>query len=559
MQRAWLREFNSLGLQLRPQAAKQVTNFLQTCDDPHRMCEALVEHTKNYLRSKQGMVAAVIDKDTIDTVISCMYDAAKEAGEAGGGAPQDDAVRIETLHLGDGVYVHDAMTDIRPFDFRRATKEWVPSKEKPSLFPGVDAKAKLYADRYHLLLQRILLEGKLVPEAEFTASGGLLMPGQRILTPVESLVGNPGTKLTFGLLTRLHDDNIRSWTIEDLHKVYPVELKIKDSDHLLTDGSFVLAEGELIDDRFHITGLDVPAAVPRSLTREKDNIPPQAFGGDLSEEQLKTLSAHEASNPDGMYVVLSEVHLDNVRVMDKLDDMFRGYEDYAPPVAYIFMGSFCSSKFVPTAEGVRAYRDGFERLKFMMKGLTNHAQQGTRFVFIPGPNDPGPATLPRTPLPKYLTSDLQDEVPGVTMASNPCRLRHFSREMVFFRHDVLRLLRRHEVVPLRDPETSLAPSPQHVRNEMVRFLLDQAHLVPLPLVESNILWSYDHTLRLYPLPHAVFVGGNGRPFDCKYQESQFCSVGPFCSLGPESRGASFYAFHPVKEELETCDVPDRAG
>ena len=29
---------------IKPQAAKQVTNFLQTCDDPHRMCEALVDN-----------------------------------------------------------------------------------------------------------------------------------------------------------------------------------------------------------------------------------------------------------------------------------------------------------------------------------------------------------------------------------------------------------------------------------------------------------------------------------------------------------------------------------
>merc|ERR1711933_705145 len=115
--------------------------------------------------------------------------------------------------------------------------------------------------------------------------------------------------------------------------------------------------------------------------------------------------------------------------------------------------------------------------KFMMKSLSNHVQNGTRFVFIPGPQDPGAQTLPRMPLTNFLTSDLAKDIPNVVMGSNPCRVRHFSRELVFFRHDVLRLLRQHELVPLRQPETREAPTAEHAREQMVSFLLDQAHLV----------------------------------------------------------------------------------
>merc|ERR1712066_1082893 len=149
-------------------------------------------------------------------------------------------------------------------------------------------------------------------------------------------------------------------------------------------------------------------------------------------------------------------------------------------------------------------------------------------------------------------SDIAKEIPGVVMASNPCRIRHFSRELVFFRHDVLRLLRRHEVVPLRGPDGYGAPTPQHVHEEMVRLLFDQAHLVPLPLEESNVLWAFDHTLRLYPLPDAVFVGSDSHHFEYEYLNCRFCSVGPF------QRDASFYAYYPIKSELEQCDVPDAA-
>lgn len=556
MQRAWLREFNVVGLQLRPQAAKKVTSFLREFDDPNRVAEALAEHTKNYLRQRGGG-EAIIDADIIDAVISIMHDASEGKGE------QIDAAMahgIQTMDLGDGVQVYNALSDVRPFDYKRATKEWVPSPQAPELFPGVDAKAKIYTDRYQILWQRLLLEGEYVPEAE--TLDGALLPKQRVLTPVESLVGNPGVKITFGLLTRIHDERTRRWAIEDLHKTYPVELEVNESEHLITDGSFVLAEGELKSDgqggsKFHVRNLDVPTAVPRRVTKEKDDIPSQVFGGDLTEEQVKTLTLQEVDNPAGFYVVLSEVHLDSVRTQQKLSDLFEGYETNVPPKAYVFMGSFCSSAFLPTADGVKAYREGFEHLKFLMRRLPNHLRLGTRFIFVPGPNDPGPTTLPRPALPGYLTAGLADDVPNVILATNPCRIRHLGRELVFFRHDVMRLLRRHEVLPLRQPDVSGsaggAPSHQHVRYEMVRLLLDQAHLVPLPLEESNILWSFDHALRLYPLPHAVFVGGASEPFECKYQECDFASVGPF------HRDASFYAFHPVQGLLEPCDVPDEEG
>jgi len=522
------------------------------------MVEVLVEHTKAYFKSRQGVVESIIDVDVVRAVIQCMKEAA-EVCEGHGVPAQLNVARqgVDVMDLGDGVQVYNVMTDMTQFVYRRALKAWEPVGSKPPLFPGVDAKVKLYADRFHTLWARLLLEGKLVPEVD--AADGSLLPHQRVVTPVESLVGNPGRKLTFGLISRVTDEcanGSRRWVLEDLHSVYPLELEVAESDQLVTDGSFVLAEGEMVGSSFRVYSLEVPAAIPRKVSKERDMVPSQVFGGNLSEEQIVLLAQAEPANPDGMYAVLSEVHLDSARVLEKLSDLFQGYEESTPPVAYVLMGSFCSSPFIPTAEGVRSYREGFERLKLMMRHVPNHVQRGTRFIFMPGPQDPGSPTLPRTPLTGYLTADLAKEIPGVIFTTNPCRIRHFSRELVFFRHDVLKLCRRHEVIPLRETDADgqpASPTPQHVRNEMVRLLYDQAHLVPLPLEESNILWNFDHTLRLYPLPDAVFVGGVTEPFECGYQQSTFCSVGPF------HRDAAFYSYSPVKELLEPCDVPDKAG
>jgi len=40
-----------------------------------------------------------------------------------------------------------------------------------------------------------------------------------------------------------------------------------------------------------------------------------------------------------------------------------------------------------------------------------HAQEGSKILFVPGPNDPGPAAvLPRPPLSSYFTEKLAEEV-----------------------------------------------------------------------------------------------------------------------------------------------------
>lgn len=39
--------------------------------------------------------------------------------------------------------------------------------------------------------------------------------------------------------------------------------------------------------------------------------------------------------------------------------------------------------------------------------------------------------------------------------------------------------------------------------QLVQTILDQAHLAPLPLTVRPILWDFDHSLRLYPMPTTV--------------------------------------------------------
>lgn len=54
---------------------------------------------------------------------------------------------------------------------------------------------------------------------------------------------------------------------------------------------------------------------------------------------------------------------------------------------------------------------------------THTFQASTKFVFVPGPGDPGPAdALPQPPLPSFFTSELVSVLgDNAVFASNPCR------------------------------------------------------------------------------------------------------------------------------------------
>ncbi|KAK1287173.1 hypothetical protein QJS10_CPB19g01620 [Acorus calamus] len=132
-------------------------------------------------------------------------------------------------------------------------------------------------------------------------------------------------------------------------------------------------------------------------------------GGALTVEETNRLSMLEKKAVNDMFVIMSDVWLDNEE-FGKLGEM---------------IGSHA-------------------RLK-----------EHSRFLFIPGPDDAGPSTvLPRCALPKYLTEELQKHVPNAIFTSNPCRIKFYTQEIVFFRQDLLYRMRRSCLIPPSTEETS---------------------------------------------------------------------------------------------------------
>lgn len=70
----------------------------------------------------------------------------------------------------------------------------------------------------------------------------------------------------------------------------------------------------------------------------------------------------------------------------------------------------------------------------------------THFVLVPGPLDVTiNVILPRKPLLSSLVNRLKSKIPRLHLATNPCRIKFFSQEIVIFREDMMAMMLRNLV------------------------------------------------------------------------------------------------------------------
>lgn len=154
--------------------------------------------------------------------------------------------------------------------------------------------------------------------------------------------------------------------------------------------------------------------------------------------------------------------------------------------------------------------------------------------------------MPLRPLPKFLVKDLVSRVKHVNFGTDPCRVRFFTQELVFFREDILRKMRRHAIeVPHLADSASEAPD---VTEQLVETLLRQAHLCPLPLHVRPIYWELDYTMRLFPLPDLLILA------DRTDQYALDCWGCNTVNPGSFSSDFSFVVYRPCSRSVEFSRV-----
>ncbi|XP_035576007.1 DNA polymerase epsilon subunit 2 isoform X2 [Canis lupus baileyi] len=463
--------------------------------------------------------------------------------------------------------------DIPRFVYSSERKKFLPllmtNHPAPNLFGTARDKAELFLERYTILHQRthrhelftppvigshpdetgskfqvnalIIIQNTAVTLCPWgicskTPSGCLkpqIVP--KPLKTIETLLGSTakiGDVIVLGMITQLKEGK---FFLEDPTGTVQLDLsKAQFHSGLYTESCFVLAEGWFEDRVFHVNAFGFPPTEPSSTTRAYyGNV--NFFGGP-SNTSVKTsakLKQLEEENKDAMFVFISDVWLDQGEVLRKLHTMFSGYSP-APPTCFIMCGNFSSAPYGKSQ--IQALKDSLKTLADIICEYPNIHQ--SRFVFIPGPEDPGfGSILPRPPIAESITNEFRQRVPFSVFTTNPCRIQYCTQEIIVFREDLVNKMCRNCV---RFPSSNL-----DIPNHFVKTILSQGHLTPLPLYVSPVYWAYDYALRVYPVPDLLVIADKYDPFTLTNTECLCINPGSF----PRS-GFSFKVFYPSNKTVE---------
>lgn len=459
------------------------------------------------------------------------------------------------LHASDSplVTVSDAFS-MPKWTFLPTRKTFEKGGGAPALHSAAVRKTEMFRQRYSLIHQR-MLRHEIFQHAGTTNAG---TPQQ--LTQIESLHGSSGMKCVLGMISQIEEGK---YFLEDLDASVQVDLSglnEESTQGLFTENSIVLCDGYMsaTSDSYCVTRMALPPAEPRIQTiRTFPNIDFFGDGADTEPSTRSRIQLAEArlksQNIRNFILVLADLWLDDPVVCKNLQTTLLGVQQMISPshqlIAVVCMGNFLSPK---SRGDLEQFGTSFTRLGeiFFPRGSRSALPPGCQLIFVPGPADPSPAPdcLPRprlmTPVQEafFSAASATSQRDRVHFVSNPCRLRYLSKEIVVFREDVSSRMRRHSVV---SPPSHAA---ENFVGLLVRTLLDQSHLCPLPLPLQPALWDFDHALRLYPLPDALILGESFAKYAFSHESCNVFNSGSFSTDG------SFAFFYPETGESDIVQV-----
>jgi len=473
-----IEKFKIYGLSLSGDGARATLAHLGNVEDPEQALEDLLKELSN-----MDLTSNMVKADVVERAIQRLSSASR-------------ATTLTATHASaadNGLTICDAFKTKRyAYDIQRRMFDEVHAVAK--IESVAEAKIDLYRDRF------LLLEQRLSRVAAFRGK----------IASIQSLLGvSTETKFIMGCLSQLEDDR---FYLEDLTGTVRVDLTACETDvGLFTENCIVIAEGQVRPDGvFEVIALLFPPSESSKQTRDATNALDFFGAGQVVRPtDIPELEAKEQERIGEQFVVFADVWLDQQRTFDRLEKIFGEYDSQEEvPGLMVFMGDFTSTPFGPAHYDFSGYAAGFDKLAELLEDYPRLRQE-SRFVFIPGPGDPGlSAALPRPGLQPSVTGSMLAKVPNAHFASNPAKIRYFSQDLVFFREDLQAKMRRNCKRPPDDsklPEDTSAdcrPLFQH----LVSTLVQQAHLCPLPITQAPIYWQYDHALWLYPAPTCIFLG-----------------------------------------------------
>lgn len=512
------------GYNLKVDALNEILSFISHFEDSSEdeTIDFFLQHLEDYLENS-SLKSTIIDKEPVHHVVSELLKTAAAVEESATTSAAPNAIRV----------VH--AFDIPKFKYDSIRKQFYQLPGSPPIHGEASAKAALYRDRFLLLSQRLSRDqhfSKPAFESEFSHFGSCE------ISPIQSLVGQRGRRWVMGVISQLEDGQ---YYLEDLTAAVKISLSnAKITTGLFSENTIVVAEGEmLVDGIFQVLTCGFPPLEDRDKS-VKLLAGHDFFGGGIfTKEETIRLTEMEKRAVNDMFVVLSDIWLDNEEALRKLETVLDGFESVeVVPSLFVFMGNFSSRPCNLSFHSYSSLRMQFGKLGEMI-AAHSRLKEHSQFLFIPGPDDAGPSTvLPRCALPNYLTEELQKHIPNAIFSTNPCRVKFYTQEIVFFRRDLLYRMRRSCLMPPSTEETD-----DHFQH-LVATITHQSHLCPLPLTVQPIIWNYDHCLYLYPTPHTIVLGDRSPQKAFKYTGITCFNTGSF------SIDSTFVAYRPCTQEVE---------
>ncbi|KAG2331878.1 hypothetical protein Bca4012_018550 [Brassica carinata] len=502
------KKFKTRSYDLKIDALNSILAFAEQFpgDDDGEAIDLLLDHLQ-----MQNLNSSVVDAESVQGVINLLLGA-------------NDAAEEPTFNAS-SLAVIDAFL-VPKYRYDSVRKQFIEHTSSLPVHGEASAKTEVYRERFNLLLQRVSRD-ELFTRPAFDPEKSQFDNCE--ISPIQSLVFQMGRKWVMGVISQLEDGH---FYLEDLSASYKI------TTGFFTENTIILAEGEMQNGIFKVINCGFPPLEDRKKTL-KTHSGYDFFGsGTLTKEEKNRLKELERQAENETFVILSDIWLDDEEVLGKLEKVLDGFESLEiVPSLFVFMGNFCSRPCNLSSGSYSSLRKQFGKLGRMI-GNHPRLKESSRFLFIPGPDDAGPSTvLPRCGLPNYLTEELRDVIPNAIFSSNPCRVKFYSQEIVFFRKDLLYQMRRSCLIP---PSTEETDDPfEH----LVYTITHQSHLCPLPLMVQPIIWNYDHSLRLYPTPHTIVLGDMSEQKVSKDRGITCFNPGSF------STDSTFVAYRPSTQEV----------
>lgn len=513
------------GYTLKVEALNEVLTFLSRFKDAEdEAIDILLDELQ-----LESLKSSILDKEVMQRVVNLLLEAeaAVEENPSCSSSGSKSALRIVNVFL------------IPKFHYDPVNKTFSEDTGKLPIHGDAPAKASLYRERF-LLLSQQLSRNPLFTKPAFDMERSQF--GSCEISPIQCLIGQTGKRWIMGLISQLEDGH---FYLEDLTAAVEINLSnAKVTTGFFSENTIVLAEGEmLLEGVFQVTTCGFPPLEDRDKAHALLSGLDFFGGGVLTKEETLRLRDMEMKATNDMIVVISDIWLDNVETMKNLATTLDGFENVeVVPSLFVFMGNFSSRPCNLAFNSYSSLRSQFGKFGQLIEAHPRLKEQ-SKFLFIPGPGDVGPSTvLPRCALPNYITEEFQKYVPNSVFSSNPCRIKYYMQEIVFFRQDMLYRMRRSCLVPPSTEETS------EPFEHLVATIAHQSHLCPLPLSVQPVIWKYDHCLHLYPVPHTVVLGDKSEQKEFSYAGTKYFNPGSF------SNDSTFVAYRPCTNEVELCSL-----